>query len=98
QYPVFMTMTKGESTGSCKGAQPRLDLGPWGSFDRSVPAGCKGARTASLNDWLDDQSDADRYLNDYVRAEKSELGYNMVKYVDTAPTGGKDPGKPDSQE
>jgi len=94
-YPVFITLTKGESTAYCTGddATP-LTVQYWGTFDRATPEGCKGARMASLNNWLDDQSDADPFLDDYVRAEQPGLGSNMVKSVEIAPAGGTDDGAP----
>lgn len=94
-YPVFLTLTKGESTGYCQNTHATsISVEYWGTFNRATPAGCKGARMASLNNWLDDQSDLDGRFNDYVRAENPAVGYNMTKYVDLAPAGGTDAGAP----
>lgn len=99
-YPVFVTLTRGEGTGYCKNdfaTNINVQYYP-GGFDRadhlSPEAGCKGARMASLNNWLDDQSDHDAYLNDYVRGEDPSHGYNMTKHVDLVPMGGYDDGAP----
>ncbi|MBV1848801.1 hypothetical protein [Catellatospora tritici] len=96
-YPVFITLTMGEKTGYC--STRTLDLGsPWGTVsitEGDLPS-CKAARMASLNAWLDDQSAADAYLNDFVRAENTSAGYNMTKYTDVAPAGGTDSGGPNA--
>lgn len=86
-YPVFITLTKGESTGFCRGT---LQVPYWGTFDLTQPDQCKGARMASLNNWLDDQSDADGSLDDYVRGAQYSSGYNMVRYDEVAPAGTTD--------
>lgn len=87
-YPVFITFTQGESTSKCVGPAPyNITIGLWGTFDRSTPAGCKGARMASLNDWLDDQSAADPYLDDVARPGAS----TMTTTTELAPAGGTDP-------
>jgi hypothetical protein len=83
-YPVFISLTKGESTGFC--TNPGLTVPGYGTFDTTTVQGCKDARIASLNSWLDKQSDADAYLNDYVAGS----GANMVRYDLTAPAGGTD--------
>lgn len=90
-YPVFITMTQGESTNYCSGNKT---FAYYPTFDTSTEEGCKGARMASLNNWLDDASAQDPYLNEFVRGEQSGSGYNMVKTVKTAPTGGTDSGAP----
>jgi hypothetical protein len=89
-YPVFITMTQGESTNYCSGSKT---FPYWPTFDTSTEAGCKGARMASLNNWLDDASVQDTYLNELVRGEGA--GFNMTKTVVTnVPQGGTDSGAP----
>ncbi|WP_155385984.1 hypothetical protein [Catellatospora paridis] len=94
-YPVFITLTKGESTGYCKGtyATP-ITIANWGTYDRAIAEDCKAARMASLNNWFDDQSDADSNLNDYSRAAGHTSGYLMVPETVEAPAGGIDTGAP----
>jgi hypothetical protein len=87
-YPVFVTLTKGESTAYCKGAYATpINVAYYGSFDRSTAQGCKGARMASLDNWLDDQSDTDDYLNDYVRGGDPAKGATMQLVTDVAAAG-----------
>ncbi|WP_027344138.1 hypothetical protein [Hamadaea tsunoensis] len=81
-YPVFITLTKGESTGHCTGTRTIDGV----AYDLTQPSQCKAARMASLNGWLDDQSDADAYLDDYRRAGNAD----MVHYQLTAAGGGTD--------
>src|SRR5436305_2917999 len=54
-YPVFITLTKGESTGHCTGTRTIDGI----TYDLTQQSQCKAARMASLNGWLDDQSDTD---------------------------------------
>lgn len=86
-YPVFITLTKGESTGYC--TSTALTLAYWGTYNATTQSGCMNARTGSLNNWLDDQSVHDPDLaGDVVLGEGA--GDTMTKYVTTAPLGGID--------
>ncbi|WP_412543079.1 hypothetical protein R8Z50_11525 [Longispora sp. K20-0274] len=77
-YPVFITLTKGESTGHCTGSKTLNGV----TYDLTVPDQCKAARMASLNGWLDDQSDNDSSLDDH----QSTMSHHQV----TAPASGID--------
>lgn len=94
-YPVFITLTKGESTGYCKNtyATP-ITVANWGTYDRATVQGCKDARMASLNNWFDDQSDLDPELNDYSRTGGHAGGYLMTPETVEAVAGGTDSGAP----
>lgn len=91
-YPVFITLTEGESTGWCINpelAYPALGVAYWGTFNTGTQSGCVAARMGSLNNWLDDQSVTDPDLaGDVVKGQGA--GDTMTRYDTTAPLGGID--------
>ena len=71
-YPVFVTFTKGEASTYCRGQSVPVD--GYGSYTTPQwEAGCKNARMASLNSFLDKKSQTDSTLDPL-----SATGYRAI--------------------